>query len=201
MTSFPPAIRFCCSGVRPMGGACGRFVAVGHTLCHQHETCDPERRCGAIARGGAACQAWPLRGKDYCWDHDPEPRKGKRGRRTVPELLTAKEARAFLKVSSATFYRLLRLGMPSTGTGYLRRFDKAALREWWVNLSYPPGRYRCSRCGREFRREIPAPPEYRLCGCGARGLQIKRVGPCDSRRDGERRGEEENSARGERAIY
>ena len=177
MTTLPPTIRFCCPAPRPMGGACGRFVIVGRVVCHAHEACDPERRCQAIARRGAACQAWPLVGKERCADHDPDQRKGRRSRQGVPELLTSKEARAFLKVSAATFYRLLRAGMPFLGTGPLRRFHKAALCEWWVNLSYPAGRYRCTRCGRVWRREIPTPPEYRICQCGGRGQDIKRIGP------------------------
>lgn len=117
-----------------------------------------------------------MRAKDFCPDHDPDQQKGRRSRAIVPELLTLREAMAVLKVSRATVFRLLRMGLPSTGVGRLRRFSREAVFAWWTRLGGLPGLYKCSLCARESRRDIPTPPESRVCQCGARGLEIKRVG-------------------------
>ena len=31
-----------------------------------------KRKCQAIAEGGARCDAWPVRGRTFCYWHDPE---------------------------------------------------------------------------------------------------------------------------------
>ncbi len=46
------------------------------------------------------------------------------------ELLTPRELRHALKISKTTLYRLLQKGLPSIGTGRMRRFEERAVRQW-----------------------------------------------------------------------
>ncbi|GAA2336450.1 hypothetical protein GCM10009854_10490 [Saccharopolyspora halophila] len=52
----------------------GRFCMIGADddsgLCHIH---DPDRRCGVVLAGGAAC-AMQAGASGFCWKHEPSPR-------------------------------------------------------------------------------------------------------------------------------
>ena len=52
--------------------------------------------------------------------------------------LTPTELRATLKFSKSTEHRLLKHGMPSLSSGRLRRYDEAAVVEWFRNHNYSP---------------------------------------------------------------
>ncbi len=70
------------------------------------------------------------------------------------ELLTPRELRHALKISKTTLYRLLQKGLPSVGTGRLRRFEERAVRQWLETgeaqaptpTLMPPGYYECRTC-------------------------------------------------------
>ena len=54
-----------------------------------------------------------------------------RGQHVEDEILTLKEAAAFLKMAKVTLYRRLRAGeIPAVKTGRLWRLSKAALSQW-----------------------------------------------------------------------
>ncbi len=70
------------------------------------------------------------------------------------ELLTPREVRQALKISKTTLYRLLKKGLPSVGSGRLRRFEDRAVRQWLETgeaqaptpTLMPPGYYECRTC-------------------------------------------------------
>ncbi len=70
------------------------------------------------------------------------------------ELLTPRELRHALKISKTTLYRLLQKGLPSIGTGRLRRFEDRTVRQWLETgeaqaatpILMPPGYYECRTC-------------------------------------------------------
>ena len=74
--------------------------------------------CSATTRGGASCQAFPIRGSEYCFTHDPvvsEARQsarrlgGQRGRRSVPDRVPIRSVEDVRLVLEATFADTLRL--------------------------------------------------------------------------------------------
>lgn len=87
--------------------------------------------------------------------------------------LTRTETERLLGVSRATLFRLVARGLPCTGAGRMRRFDKAQVLAWW-------------NAGPETERdgqgpspspvetegaEMLAPGTYR-CGCGWQTLVL-----------------------------
>ena len=70
------------------------------------------------------------------------------------ELLTPRELYQALKISKTTLYRLLQRGLPSIGTGRMRRFEDLAVRQWLETgeaqaptpTLMPPGSYECQTC-------------------------------------------------------
>ncbi len=84
------------------------------------------------------------------------------------ELLTIRDVLALIKVSRATLSRLLEAGLPSFGTGRLRRFEREAVLRWLVGhrrgaqAAPPPGGlYHCNRC-----RGWWVSPNQIQCVCG-----------------------------------
>ncbi len=96
------------------------------------------------------------------------------------QLLTARELRQTLKISRTTLFRLLQKGLPSVGTGRLRRYELDAVLRW-MNGRGPQddeitlmraGMYRCTnldgcrdhRSGRPwvwtFHRPVPSDKFY-----------------------------------------
>jgi len=49
----------------------------------------------------------------------------------MENLMTAPEIRKFLSVSRSTLIRLLNAGLPSVGSGRLKRFSKQAVLAWY----------------------------------------------------------------------
>lgn len=94
------------------------------------------------------------------------------------ELMTLKETLALLKISRATLYRLMEDGLPSIGTGRLRRFERDRVLRWWAAgetprdgqapppPTLPPGRYACHACRVQgtLREPRPTPPRCPRCG-------------------------------------
>jgi hypothetical protein len=68
----------------------------------------------------------------------------------VMEFWTAREVRGILKVSKATYHRLLSAGLPSIGNGRLRRFEPDATWRWFTHYArsprIPARTYACVRC-------------------------------------------------------
>ncbi len=103
------------------------------------------------------------------------------------QLLTARELRQTLKISRTTLYRLLQKGLPSVGTGRLRRFELDTVLRW-MNGRGPQddeitlmraGMYRCTnldRCGGAYRPTVwifknPIPSDRFYCTkCYTRSL-------------------------------
>ena len=52
--------------------------------------------------------------------------------------LTPAELRRILKFSKSTEHRLLKNGMPALSSGRLRRYDEAAVVEWFRTHNYSP---------------------------------------------------------------
>ncbi len=73
------------------------------------------------------------------------------------QLLTARELRQTLKISRTTLYRLLQKGLPSVGTGRLRRYELDAVLRWMNGRGphvdeitfHRAGIYRCTNGCRE----------------------------------------------------
>jgi len=103
------------------------------------------------------------------------------------QLLTARELRQTLKISRTTLYRLLQKGLPSVGTGRLRRYELDTVLRW-MNGRGPQddeitlmraGMYRCTnldRCGGAYRPTVwtfhrPVPSDKFYCTkCYTRSL-------------------------------
>lgn len=94
------------------------------------------------------------------------------------DYLTVRELMALLKVSRATLYRLLEAGLPSIGTGRLRRFEREAVLRWFAGRGrgeasavLPDGKYRCDGCGGWWLA-----PRQTRCTCGGERRLIGRLG-------------------------
>ena len=110
----------------------------------------------------------------------------------MSELLTLRELLTFLQISRPTAYRLLSRGMPSIGTGRLRRFEREAVLRWYEGdetpahiqpvtpepALLPPGLYRCQGC--HWVGHVPRPFHVGELGpcprCGGRKARRADVG-------------------------
>jgi hypothetical protein len=93
-----------------------------------------------------------------------------------------------LKVSRATLYRLVDVGLPSIGRGRLRRFEREATLRWFSNYLATPRTqtaYHCTRCGtwwglNRFRcggaLVAAIPPEPPQSRGDRRGAERRRIG-------------------------
>jgi hypothetical protein len=87
------------------------------------------------------------------------------------EFWTASEVRGMLKVSKATYHRLLSAGLPSIGNGRLRRFEFGSTWRFFAHYArsprIPKRTYACVRCRKRWTLPPRVSPKAVRCGaCG-----------------------------------
>ena len=87
-------------------------------------------------------------------------------------ILTSNELCDTLRISRSTLHRLKKSGLPSIGTGRLKRFDLDTTLKWYDEFSdqthapqlLPPGEYQCRTCGFQ--------------GTSNKAIALTQVAPC-----------------------